>query len=119
MWKEPGPHHFWAPGGIPVLRLSGWYNDLDISAGNCGILCALRDKINFSGGRETALQTVKRCRKKQLNEKVRDPKEQMRLLSVTALSNPAKTTRSPWRWHILEGSPGERLYVETREAEGN
>ena len=21
MWKEPGPHHFWAPGGSPVLRL--------------------------------------------------------------------------------------------------
>ena len=33
-------------------------------AGNSCILCVLRDKINFSGGRETALQTVKRCRKK-------------------------------------------------------
>lgn len=39
----------------------------------------------------------------------------MRLLNVTALSNPAKTIRSPQRWHILEESPGERLFGETEK----
>ena len=53
---------------------------------------------------------MKRCRKKAVKWKGQDPREQMCLLSVTALSNPAKTTRSPRRWHILEGTPGEIIW---------
>ena len=58
---------------------------------------------------------MKRCRKKAVKWKGQDPREQMCLLSVTALSNPAKTTRSPRRGHILEGFPGERLFGEAEK----